>query len=131
MEVSGQFHASVALPSGKELLFSIEWFAHTVQCDAKIYLRIYVYDAFTCFDQLMTIFRRQITTLKMVINWPKHVKASYIYSVTCYATEDTVRIGTSFYLQSHTRNYNHSQLFLTLCHIHTAYNLTRQYSILS
>jgi hypothetical protein len=48
-----------------------------------------------------------------------------------YTTEDTVRIVDSFYLQSHTHNYNHSQLFLTLCHIYTAYNLTRRYSILS
>jgi hypothetical protein len=31
---------------------------------------------------------------------------------------------------SPTRNYIHTQLFLTLCHIYTAYNLTRQYSIL-
>jgi hypothetical protein len=28
-------------------------------------------------------------------------------------------------LQSHTRNYIHSQLFITLCHLYTAYNLTR------
>jgi hypothetical protein len=27
------------------------------------------------------------------------------------------------------RNYIHSQLFISLCHIYTAYNLTRQYSI--
>jgi hypothetical protein len=47
------------------------------------------------------------------------------YIVQCYATEDTFRIVNSFYLKSHTRNYNHSQLFLTLCHIYTAYNLTR------
>jgi hypothetical protein len=31
----------------------------------------------------------------------------------------------SLYLQSHTRNYIHSQLFLTLCHIYTANNHTR------
>jgi hypothetical protein len=30
-----------------------------------------------------------------------------------------------------TCNYIHLQLFLTLCHIYTAYSLTRQYSILS
>jgi hypothetical protein len=53
-----------------------------------------------------------------------------LYIVTCYATEDAVRIGTSFITISTTRNYNHSQLFITLCHIYTAYNLTRQYSIL-
>jgi hypothetical protein len=29
-----------------------------------------------------------------------------------------------------TRNYNNSQLFLTLCHIYTAYNLTRSQSLL-
>jgi hypothetical protein len=28
--------------------------------------------------------------------------------VTCYATEDAVRIVNLFYLQSHTRNYNHN-----------------------
>jgi hypothetical protein len=28
-------------------------------------------------------------------------------------------------------SYNNSQLFITLCHIYTAYNHTRQYSILS
>jgi hypothetical protein len=57
--------------------------------------------------------------------------------VTCYATEDAVRIVNSFYLQSqslipllHVRHYNHSQLFLTLCHIYTAYNLTRSQSLL-
>jgi hypothetical protein len=49
-------------------------------------------------------------------------------SCTCYAAEDAVQIVNSFYLQSHTRNYN--QFFLTLCHIYAAYNLTRQYSTL-
>jgi hypothetical protein len=33
-------------------------------------------------------------------------------------------------LQSHTRNYSHSQLFFTLSHIYTAYNLTCQCSTL-
>jgi hypothetical protein len=51
--------------------------------------------------------------------------------VQCFATEDAGQIVNSFYLKSHTRNYNHSQLFLTLCHIYTAYNLTCRYSILS
>jgi hypothetical protein len=42
--------------------------------------------------------------------------------VPCYSTEDTVRIGTSFISIPITRNYNHSQSFITLCHIYTAYN---------
>jgi hypothetical protein len=47
--------------------------------------------------------------------------------VPCFATEDAVRIVNSFNLQFYTRNYNHSQLFLTLCHIYTAYNHTRSW----
>jgi hypothetical protein len=47
-----------------------------------------------------------------------------------YATADTVRIVNWFITTPITRNYIHSQLFLTLCHIYTAYNLTRQYSTL-
>jgi hypothetical protein len=57
--------------------------------------------------------------------------------VPCYSAEDAGQIINSFYLQLqsltpllHVRNYNHSQLFLNLCHIYTAYNLTGQYSIL-
>jgi hypothetical protein len=49
---------------------------------------------------------------------------STLYSlntVTCYATEDTVRIVNSFI-------YNLTQSFFPLCHIYTAYNLTIQYS---
>jgi hypothetical protein len=42
--------------------------------------------------------------------------------VTCYATEDAVQIVNWFY-------YNLTQSFIPLCHIYTAYNLTRQYSI--
>jgi hypothetical protein len=49
----------------------------------------------------------------------------------CFATEDAVQIVNSFYYIPITRNYIHLQLFLTLCHIYTDYNLTRQYSILS
>jgi hypothetical protein len=44
--------------------------------------------------------------------------------VTCYATEDTVRIVNSFYLQS-------LQSLIPLLHVYIVYNLTRQYSILS
>jgi hypothetical protein len=47
--------------------------------------------------------------------------------VPCYATEDTVRIVNSFITIPITRNYIHSQLFLTLCHIYTAYNHTRSW----
>jgi hypothetical protein len=50
--------------------------------------------------------------------------------VTCYATEYAVRIVNSFITILATRNYNPSQLFLTLLRVYTAYNLTRQYSIL-
>jgi hypothetical protein len=39
-----------------------------------------------------------------------------------YATENTVRIVTSFITIPITRNYIHSQLFLTLLHMYTAYN---------
>jgi hypothetical protein len=46
-------------------------------------------------------------------------------SYTCYATEDAVRIVNSFITIPVTRNYIHSQLFITLCHIYTAYNDTR------
>jgi hypothetical protein len=42
--------------------------------------------------------------------------------VQCFTTEDAVRIITSFILISITRNYIHSQLFLTLLHMYTAYN---------
>jgi hypothetical protein len=47
--------------------------------------------------------------------------------VPCYSTEDAVRIGTSFISIPITRNYIHSQLFLTLCHIYTAYNHTHSW----
>jgi hypothetical protein len=42
--------------------------------------------------------------------------------VPCYATEDTVRVVNSFITIPITRNYSHSQLFLTLLHMYTAYN---------
>jgi hypothetical protein len=42
--------------------------------------------------------------------------------VPCCSTEDTVRIVNSFITIPITRNYNHSQLFLTLLHMYTAYN---------
>jgi hypothetical protein len=42
--------------------------------------------------------------------------------VTCYATKDAVQIVNSFI-------YNLTQSFIPLCHIYTAYNLTRQYFI--
>jgi hypothetical protein len=42
----------------------------------------------------------------------------------CYATEDAVQI-VNFFITVFTRNYIHSQLFIMLCHIYTAYNLTR------
>jgi hypothetical protein len=42
------------------LVSIIVWFDYTVQCDSNVYLCIH--DAFTCFGQLMTIFKRQITT---------------------------------------------------------------------
>jgi hypothetical protein len=44
--------------------------------------------------------------------------------VPCYATEDAGQIVNWFICNLHVRNYNHTQLFLTLCHIYTAYNLT-------
>jgi hypothetical protein len=47
--------------------------------------------------------------------------------VPCYSTEDAVRIINSFITIPITRNYNHSQLFLTLCHIYTAHNHTRSW----
>jgi hypothetical protein len=47
--------------------------------------------------------------------------------VPCYDTEDAVRVVNSFITIPITRNYNHSQLFLTLCHIYTAYNHTRSW----
>jgi hypothetical protein len=53
------------------------------------------------------------------------------YIVRGYSTEDTVQIVNSYITLSTTRHYKHLQLFPTLCHIYTAYNLTRQYSILS
>jgi hypothetical protein len=55
----------------------------------------------------------------------KSTITSYLNIVTCYATEDTFRIVNSFVTIPITRNYIHSQLFLTLCHIYTAYNHTR------
>jgi hypothetical protein len=39
--------------------------------------------------------------------------------VQCYATEDTVRIVNSLITIPITRNYIHSQLFLTLLRVHT------------
>jgi hypothetical protein len=51
--------------------------------------------------------------------------------VPCYGTWDAAQIVNSFITISTTRNYNHLQSFITLCHIYTAYNLTCQYSILS
>jgi hypothetical protein len=41
------------------MLRIIEWFDYTAQCDSEVYLHIY--DVFTCFGQLMTIFRVQLT----------------------------------------------------------------------
>jgi hypothetical protein len=43
-------------------------------------------------------------------------------SVTCYATEDAGRIVNWFITIPITRNCIHSQLFLTLLHMYTAYN---------
>jgi hypothetical protein len=51
----------------------------------------------------------------------------WLQVVPCYATEDAVQIVNSFITIPITRNYNHSQLFLTLCHIYTAYNHTRSW----
>jgi hypothetical protein len=47
--------------------------------------------------------------------------------VPCYSTEDALRIGNSLIIIPITRNYNHSQLLLTLSHIYTAYNHTRSW----
>jgi hypothetical protein len=41
--------------------------------------------------------------------------------VPCYAIEDAFRIVNSFITIPITRNYIHSQLFLTLLHVYTAY----------
>jgi hypothetical protein len=41
--------------------------------------------------------------------------------VQCYATEDAGRIVNWPYYNLHPRNYNHSQLFLTLLHVYTIY----------
>jgi hypothetical protein len=48
-----------------------------------------------------------------------------ITNCTCYATEDAVRIVTSFISIPITRNYNHSQLFLTLLRVYTLVILAR------
>jgi hypothetical protein len=45
--------------------------------------------------------------------------------VQCYSTEDAVRIGNPFITIPITRNYNHSQLFLTLLRVYTIIILTR------
>jgi hypothetical protein len=47
--------------------------------------------------------------------------------VPCYSTEDAVQIVNSFITIPTTHNYIHSQLFLTPCHIYTAYNHTRSW----
>jgi hypothetical protein len=44
---------------------------------------------------------------------------------TRYSTEDAVRIVTSFITIPITRNYNHSQLSLTLLRVYTIIILTR------
>jgi hypothetical protein len=46
-------------------------------------------------------------------------------SCTCHATEDTLRIVNSFITIPITRNYNHSQLFLTLLRVYTIIILIR------
>jgi hypothetical protein len=46
---------------------------------------------------------------------------------TCYATEDAVRIGNPFITIPVTRNYIHSQLFLTLLRVYTIILLTRSW----
>jgi hypothetical protein len=51
--------------------------------------------------------------------------------VPCYATEDASQIVNLFIYNLHPRNYNHSQLFLTLLRVYTIMILTRQYFILS
>jgi hypothetical protein len=48
-----------------------------------------------------------------------------LYSVTPLKTPFGLLIG--LFTIPITRNYNHSQLFLTLCYIYTAYNLTRSW----
>jgi hypothetical protein len=48
-----------------------------------------------------------------------------IYIVQYSATEYTVRIVNYFITIPITRNSIHSQLFIMLCHIYTAYNHTR------
>jgi hypothetical protein len=48
-----------------------------------------------------------------------------------WVLETPLRLVLDFITISHLHNYNHLQLFITLCHIYTAYNLTRQCSILS
>jgi hypothetical protein len=42
--------------------------------------------------------------------------------VQCYATEDTVLIGNPFITIPITRNYNHSQLSITLLRVYTLIN---------
>jgi hypothetical protein len=52
-------------------------------------------------------------------------KADGYNIVTCYATEDTVRIGTSFISIPITRNYIHLQLFLyAVSHLHSLQSYT-------
>jgi hypothetical protein len=47
--------------------------------------------------------------------------------VLCYSTKDAVRIVNSFITIPITRNYNHSQLFLTLLRVYTIILLTRSW----
>jgi hypothetical protein len=44
---------------------------------------------------------------------------------TRYSTEDAVRMGKSFITIPITRNYNHTQLFLTLLRVYKIIILTR------
>jgi hypothetical protein len=49
----------------------------------------------------------------------------YVCIVTCYATEDAVRIVTSFISIPITRNYIHSQLSITLLRVYAIIILIR------
>jgi hypothetical protein len=79
---------------------------------ARLYIKIY----FKCYQ--LTAFRKHIVQCYGHLTTSDH----QLYRVTPLKT--SFRLVLPLLQSQTTRNYNHSQLFLTLCHIYTAYHHT-------
>jgi hypothetical protein len=88
-------------------------------------LLAFLADAVAVWDDMHAIFRPSFHLQLMYCTMLGVTWSLLTTNCTCYATEDTVRIVNSFITILITRNYNHSQLFLTLLHVYTIIILTR------